>query len=113
MHYSHTRWIVKVIILLLFTTILPFQSSELYAQSSSSSKSAAKKKRTSKSTKKTLNLLMLRIYRGNLLVVRISYNILHSNAVGKSPLMDYLLYCRESGIRSGRSANRGIRGKFI
>ncbi len=49
MHYSHTRWIVKVIILiLLFTTVLPFQSSELYAQSSSSSKSAAKKKRTSK-----------------------------------------------------------------
>ena len=51
LHYSHTRWIVKVIILiLLFTTVLPFQTSELYAQSSSSSKSAAKKKRTSKKT---------------------------------------------------------------
>ena len=52
MHYSHTRWIVKVIILiLLFTTVLPFQTSELYAQSSSSSKSAAKKKRIQEDTK--------------------------------------------------------------
>ena len=44
MHYSHTRWIVKIVILLLFITILPFQSSELYAQRSSSSKSTTKKK---------------------------------------------------------------------
>ena len=48
MHYSHTRWIIKLIIVLLFITILPFQSSELYAQRSSSSKSVAKKKKTSK-----------------------------------------------------------------
>ena len=48
MHYSYTRWIIKLVILLLFTTILPFQSSELYAQRSGSSKSATKKKSSSK-----------------------------------------------------------------
>ncbi|MEC8839282.1 MAG: hypothetical protein VYA09_03960, partial [Candidatus Neomarinimicrobiota bacterium] len=53
MHYSHTRWIVKIVILLLFTTILPFQSSELYAQRSSSSKSTTKKKSKSKKSSRT------------------------------------------------------------
>jgi len=48
MQYSHTRWIVKLVIFLFFTSILPFQSSELYAQKSSSSKSATKKKSKSK-----------------------------------------------------------------
>ena len=48
MHYSHTRWIIRIVILLLFTTILPFQSSELLAQRSGSSKSATKNKSNSK-----------------------------------------------------------------
>ena len=53
MHYSHTRWIVKIVILLLFTTILPLQSSELYAQRSSRSKSTTKKKNKSKKSSRT------------------------------------------------------------
>ena len=48
MHYSHTRWIIRIVILLLFTTILPFQSSELLAQRSGNSKSATKNKSNSK-----------------------------------------------------------------
>lgn len=51
MHYSQTKWIIRIVILLLFTTILPFHSSELYGQRSGSTKSSAKKKsRTKKSS---------------------------------------------------------------
>ena len=43
MHHAHTKWIVRLVILILFTSILPIHTSELYAQQSTSKKSTKKK----------------------------------------------------------------------
>ena len=44
MRHTHTKWVVRlVILLLLFTGILPVHTSELYAQRSTSKKSTKKK----------------------------------------------------------------------
>ena len=57
MRHTHTKWVVRlVILLLLFTGILPVHTSELYAQRSTSKKSTKKKssgKRKSSSKKKS------------------------------------------------------------
>ena len=56
MRHTHTKWVVRlVILLLLFTGILPVHTSELYAQRSTSKKSTKKKssgkKKRSKNSK--------------------------------------------------------------
>ena len=53
MRHTHTKWIVRLVILILFTSILPVHTSELYAQrptskKSTKKKSVEKKKRSSK-----------------------------------------------------------------
>ena len=56
MRHTHTKWVVRLVILLLFTSILPLHTSELYAQRSTSKKSTKKKpsgKRKSSSKKKS------------------------------------------------------------
>jgi len=53
MRHTHTKWIVRLVILILFTSILPVHTSELYAQRSTSKKSTKKKSsRKKKSSKK-------------------------------------------------------------
>ena len=55
MRHTHTKWIVRLVILILFTSILPVHTSELYAQRSTSKKSTKKKssgKKKSSSKKK-------------------------------------------------------------
>ena len=52
MHHAHTKWIVRLVILILFTSILPVHTSELYAQRSTSKKSTKKK---SSGKKKSIN----------------------------------------------------------
>jgi len=56
MRHTHTKWIVRLVILILFTSILPVHTSELYAQRSTSKKSTKKKssgKKKSSSKKKS------------------------------------------------------------
>ena len=56
MRHTHTKWVVRLVILLFFTGILPVHTPELYAQRSTSKKSTKKKssvKRKSSSKKKS------------------------------------------------------------